>query len=209
MTAINTIVLDAADDHDAAKFYRSTFGTRIPVLIRESDAASEGFRGFTIGFDVASPSAVDEVYARAIKSGAFQVKLPKRQMWGGYSGVVRTPDDAVVKIATTEKKSGATDDTSVQRTVLLLGVADVKASKLFYVDHGLAVAKSYGSKYVEFEPQGGNVTLGLYKRAGLAKEFGVPSDGTGSSRLTVHADVSPFADPDGFEWGSAGVEAGR
>jgi hypothetical protein len=35
--------------------------------------------------------------------------------------------------------------------VLLLGVADVAASKRFYVDHGLAVAKSFGRKYVQFD----------------------------------------------------------
>ena len=35
--------------------------------------------------------------------------------------------------------------------MLLLGVADVKASKRFYVDRGLAVGKSFGSKYVEFD----------------------------------------------------------
>ena len=35
--------------------------------------------------------------------------------------------------------------------MLLLGVDDVKATKQFYVDHGLAVGKSFGSKYVEFD----------------------------------------------------------
>src|SRR5690606_15256237 len=35
-------------------------------------------------------------------------------------------------------------------SVLLLGVADVASGKRFYADRGLAVAKSYGRKYVEF-----------------------------------------------------------
>ena len=35
--------------------------------------------------------------------------------------------------------------------MLLFGVADIGASKRFYADRGLTVAKSYGGKYVEFE----------------------------------------------------------
>jgi hypothetical protein len=34
--------------------------------------------------------------------------------------------------------------------VLQLGVADVAASKRFYVDRGLTVTKSYGRRYAEF-----------------------------------------------------------
>jgi hypothetical protein len=34
--------------------------------------------------------------------------------------------------------------------VLLLGAADVAASKRFYLDRGLEVARSFGRKYVEF-----------------------------------------------------------
>ena len=35
--------------------------------------------------------------------------------------------------------------------VLLLGVEDVKATKAFYTGHGMAVGKSFGSKYVELD----------------------------------------------------------
>jgi catechol 2,3-dioxygenase-like lactoylglutathione lyase family enzyme len=87
--------------------------------------------------------------------------------------------------------------------VLLLGVADVAASKKFYVDHGLAVAKSFGRKYVQFATPSGPVKLGLYGRRALAKDAGVPADGTGSHRLTIGSDAGPFTDPDGFAWEAA------
>ena len=67
--------------------------------------------------------------------------------------------------------------------MLLLGVADVAASKRFYVERGLAVAKSFGRKYVEFATRVGSVTLALYGRRALAKDAGVAPDGTGSHRL--------------------------
>jgi hypothetical protein len=90
--------------------------------------------------------------------------------------------------------------------VLLLGAADVPASKRFYVDRGLAVARSFGRKYVEFDMPSGAVTLGLYGRRALAKDAGVAQEGTGSHRLIIGGDAGPFTDPDGFEWEPAPVE---
>jgi catechol 2,3-dioxygenase-like lactoylglutathione lyase family enzyme len=84
--------------------------------------------------------------------------------------------------------------------VLLLGVADMAASKRFYVDHGLTVAKSFGRKYVEFATESSPVKLALYGRGALAKDAGVPPEGTGSHRLVIGSDAGPFTDPDGFGW---------
>jgi hypothetical protein len=87
--------------------------------------------------------------------------------------------------------------------VLLLGVADVAASKRFYLDHGLAVAKSFGRKYVEFDTPSSAVKLALYGRRALAKDAGVAVGGTGSHRLTIGGDAGPFTDPDAFAWEAA------
>ncbi|MEJ1087555.1 hypothetical protein WDU99_04410 [Microbacterium sp. Mu-80] len=85
--------------------------------------------------------------------------------------------------------------------MLLLGVADVKASRKFYEQHGASVAKSFGGTYAEFST--GPVTLALYKRAGLAKQVGLSdATGSGSHRLAVHAD-GEFTDPDGYIWSAA------
>ena len=91
--------------------------------------------------------------------------------------------------------------------MLLLGVEDVKASKQFYVDRGLAVAKSFGSKYVEFD------AAGLAGQAG-ALQRGVPPprtpasppDGSGSHRIVIGSDAGPFTDPDGFAWEAVGPQ---
>jgi catechol 2,3-dioxygenase-like lactoylglutathione lyase family enzyme len=85
--------------------------------------------------------------------------------------------------------------------VLLLGVEDVKASKQFYVGRGMTVVRSFGGKYAEFASgESGPVKLALYKRGGLAKDLGVPADGTGSHRIVLGSTTGPFTDRDGFAW---------
>ncbi len=84
--------------------------------------------------------------------------------------------------------------------MLLLGVRDVKATKQFYLDRGLAVAKSFGSKYVEFDTPSSPIRLALYSRRAAAKDAGVSPDGTGSHRIVIGSDAGPFTDPDGFAW---------
>ena len=79
----------------------------------------------------------------------------------------------------------------------------------FYIDRGLAVAKSYGSKYVEFDTGSSPVKFALYGRRALAKDAGVTPDGTGSHRLMIGSDAGPFTDPDGFEWKAASLAGAR
>ena len=93
----------------------------------------------------------------------------------------------------------------IDQIVLLLGAADVAASKRFYVDRGLAVAKSFGRKYVEFTTPSSPVKLALYGHRALAKDAGVPPGGTGSHRLAIGSDAGPFTDPDGFAWEAASL----
>ena len=87
--------------------------------------------------------------------------------------------------------------------MLLLGVADIAATKRFYVDQGLEVAKSFARKYVEFDAPAGAVKLALYGRRALAKDAGTPPDGSGSHRIVIGSDARPFTDPDGFTWEAA------
>ena len=88
--------------------------------------------------------------------------------------------------------------------MLLLGVADVAASKRFYTDRDLEVARSFGRKYGQFATA--PITLALYGRRALAKDAGVSPDGTGSHRIVIRSDAGPFTDPDGFAWEAAAVE---
>lgn len=82
--------------------------------------------------------------------------------------------------------------------MLLLGVTDVKATKQFYVDRGLGVAKSFGSKYVEYDAA--PIKLALYSRLAAAKDAGVSPQGSGPHRVAVITDLGAFTDPDGFVW---------
>ena len=112
----------------------------------------------------------------------------------------RTPDGTTWKIATSAKKDTAPATRHVDEVVLLLGVADVAASKRFYVEQGLAVGKSFGRVYVEFAAGSSAVKPALYRRRALAKDVGVSPEGSGSHRITINGDTGAFTDPDGFPW---------
>jgi uncharacterized glyoxalase superfamily protein PhnB len=201
MISIDHIVLEATDPHAAAKFYREALQLDERVQVRETHESSEGFRGFTMGLDVADPAAADRILAAAGAVGAEILKPAAAQPWGGYSGVIRTPDGAVIKVATSDNKKSDSDAT-IQRVVLLLGVEHVAVTKEHYVNAGMEIATEAGNKYIEFSPAAGRITLGAYKRDGLAKEFAVAPEGSGSHRMAIVAAGPSLVDPDGFAWES-------
>ncbi len=200
MAAISAVTLEVTDTTAAAAFYEA-LGVSSLVKVASGESASTGFRGYTLSLVVAQPSTVDAFVAAAVEAGAKTVKPVTKSFWG-YGGTFQAPDGAVWKIASSSKKDTGPATLQYEDLVLLLGVEDVKATKQFYVDHGLAVEKSYGSKYVQFAGTPGTVTLGLYKRAALAKDAGVPADGNGSHRISM-AGAGSFTDPDGFAWEGA------
>lgn len=200
MNSIEAVVLDADDPAGAEQFYERAFGLGGRVRVRAGEGAGSGFRGYTLSLVVAQPSIVRGLVGAAIEAGASEVKPVTKSLWG-YGGVVRAPDGALWKIATSAKKDTAPDSREVDDVVLLLGASDVLASKRFYVEQGLAVGKSFGRRYVEFTTPGDGIKLALYGRRALAKDAGVPPEGTGSHGLTITASGTPaFTDPDGFPW---------
>jgi uncharacterized glyoxalase superfamily protein PhnB len=202
MTSIEFVTLEAADPTAADHFYTAAFGSGTPVRLRASDAPTTGFRGFTLSLTVSQPAAVRGLVDAALDAGATPLKPAAKSFWG-YGGVVQAPDGTIWKVATSAKKDTGPATRQIDRIVLLLGAADVAASKRFYVDRGLAVAKSFGRKYVEFATASSPVGLALYGRRALAEDAGVPPDGTGSHRLMIGGDAGPFTDPDGFAWEAA------
>ena len=202
MVAIESVTLEVPDPTAAEVFYKAAFGLGDTVKVRASDEPTTGFRGFTLSLVVSQPSTVDSLIGTALDAGATALKPVKKSFWG-YGGVVRAPDGAIWKVATSSKKDKGPATRAFDDLVLLLGVADVKASKRFYVERGLAVGKSFGSKYVEFDTPSSQVKLALYGRGALAKDAGVPADGSGSHRVAVVSDAGSFTDPDGFSWESA------
>ncbi|HEX6451691.1 MAG TPA: glyoxalase [Trebonia sp.] len=206
MTSIESVILEVADPAAAERFYADAFGLGELVLVRASEAPTEGFRGFTLSLTVSQPGTVSNLIGAAVEAGATPLKPPAKSFWG-YGGVVRAPDGAIWKVATSTKKETGPATRDIDQVVLLLGAGDVAASKRFYVEHGLPVAKSFGHKYVEFATESSPVKLALYGRRALAKDAGVPSDGTGSHRLSVASDAGPFTDPDGFAWEAVPLNA--
>jgi len=202
MASIESVILEVADSTAAERFYRAAFGLGNQVRLRASEAPTTGFRGFTLSLTVSQPATVNGLIGAALDVGATTLKSAAKSFWG-YGGVVRAPDGTIWKIATSEKKDTGPATREIDQIVLLLGVADVAASKRFYVDRGLAVAKSFGRKYVEFAAGSSPVKLALYGRRALAKDAGVAPDGTGSHRLLIGTDTGPFTDPDGFAWEAA------
>ena len=201
MTSITAITLEAPDPAAAGDFYNNAFDLGDRLAVRPANGApSSGFRGFTLSLVVGQPSTVDALIGSAVAAGAKTIKDPKKSFWG-YGGVVQAPDGALWKVATSSKKDKGPATRAIEDMVVLLGVDDVKASKRFYVEHGLTVGKSFGGKYVEFAaaPNAG-VKLALYKRDALAKDAGVPPAGSGSHRIAIGSDAAAFVDPDGFVW---------
>jgi len=197
MATIEFVTIEVADTTAANRFYTSAFGLGTRVRLRASEAPTTGFRGFTLSLGVSQPATVNGLIAAALDVGATSLKPAAKSLWG-YGGVVQAPDGTIWTVASSAKKDTGPANRQIDAIVLQLGVADVAASKQFYVDRGFAVAKSYGGRYVELDT--GPVNLTLYKRRALAKVAGVSVDGTGSHRLTVGSDAGPFTDPDGFVW---------
>lgn len=204
MTSIESVTLGVSDPTAASAFYTAAFGLGRHVDVRAADAPTTGFRGFTMSLVVSQPSTVDSLVGTALDGGATQLKPVAKTFWG-YGGVVQAPDGAIWKVATSSKKDTGPATRQIDDIVLLLGVADVKASKRFYVDRGLPVKRSFGSNYVEFDAPASHIKLALYRRRALAKDAGVSADGTGSHRIVIGSDAGPFTDPDGFAWEAASV----
>jgi predicted lactoylglutathione lyase len=199
-TSLEYVTLEVDDLTAAERFYTAAFGLGPQVRLQASEAPTSGFRAFTLSLVVSQPASVNAFVRAALDAGATSLKPAGKQFWGGYSGVVQAPDGTIWKVATSSKKNTGAATREIDEIVLLLGVADFVASKRFYVDHGLQVAKSFARAYVEFAAPSKHIKLGVYKRRALAKDAGVSPDGSGSHRLVIASDAGPFTDPDGFAW---------
>ena len=202
MTSIASVTLEVPGPTAANAFHTVAFGLGPHLGVRTSQAPATGFRGFTLSLVVSQPATVNGLIGAALDAGATPLKPAAKSFWG-YGGVVQAPDGTIWKVATSAKKDTGPATRQIDQIVLLLGVADVAASKRFYVDRGLAVAKSFGRKYVEFATPSTHIKLALYGRRALAKDAGVSPDGTGSHRIVIGSDAGPFTDPDGFAWEAA------
>ncbi|MCP2164459.1 VOC family protein [Goodfellowiella coeruleoviolacea] len=206
MNSVDTITLEVADPTAAERFYTTAFGLDTQLRLRAAQEPSSGFLGFVLSLTVAQPADVNALVNAALDAGATSLKPATKSLWG-YGAVVQAPDGTIWKVATSAKKDTRPASRQIDDVVLLLGVADVAASKQFYLSRGLTVAKSFGRMYVEFAPGSGAVKLALYRRRALAKDVGVSPDGTGSHRIALGGATEPCTDPDGFAWETSAVPA--
>jgi predicted lactoylglutathione lyase len=202
VTSIDAVTLEVADPTAAAVFYKAAFDLGDRLQLTPSEAPTSGYRGFTLALGVSEPATVDALLGAAIDAGATALKPPKKSIWG-YGGVVQAPDGTIWKASSSAKKNSGPATREIDAVVLLLGVADIPASKQFYVERGLPVGRSFARKYVEFSTTG--IQLALLGRRALAKDAGVPPDGDGSHRIVIASDAGSFTDPDGFAWEAAGT----
>mgnify|MGYP000843948128 FL=1 len=63
------------------------------------DAVGQGFRGFTISYNVRSVQEVDDLIAVLKSRGVHVVKEPQKVFWGGYSSYIEDPDGNLWEIA--------------------------------------------------------------------------------------------------------------
>ena len=202
MTSIESVTLEVPGPAAAEAFCTAAFGLGDKVRLRASQAPATGFRGFMLSLVVSQPSTVDSLIGTALASGATTLKPAAKGFWG-YGGVVQDPGGAIWKVATSPKKDTGPATREADGFVLLPGTENVKAARQFYLDRGLAAAKSFGSKYVEFDTPSSPVRLALYSRRAAAKDAGVSPDGTSSHRIVISSDTGPFTGPDGFAWEAA------
>ncbi|GIG87868.1 VOC family protein [Plantactinospora endophytica] len=200
MSSIEAVTLEVPDPSAASAFYSEAFDLGARVRVRAAQTPTTGFRGFVMSLVVSQPNTVDSYFDTALNAGATPLKPAAKGFWG-YGGVLRDPYGTIWKIATSSKKNTGPASRHVDDIVLLLGVADVAATRRFYVERGLPVAKSFGRRYVEFATT--NIRLALYGRRAAAKDAGVSPDGSGAHRLVIGGSAGTYADPDGFEWEAA------
>lgn len=205
-TTIDSLTLDVPDVDVARSFYTEAFDLGDRLRFRAADAETAGFRGYTLSLVVSQPANVRALVDAAVAAGASVIKPVSKSLWG-VGGTIQAPDGAIWKVATSAKKDTAPPSRAVDEIVLLLGAEDVVASKAFYADRGIAVGKSFGRSYVQFDTGASPIGLGLYRHASLAKDAGVPAEGSGSHRITINGALGAAVDPDGFVWAPVAVTA--
>lgn len=200
---IASLTLEVSDPAASQSFYETALGVDSQVRARTADTPATGFRGFTISLVVGQPSTVDSLLETALTGGAKALKPAEKGLWG-YGAVVQDADGVIWKLATSAKKDKGPATRKIDDLVLLIGAVDMRASKRFYVEHGLPVKRSFPGRYVEFDAPAGGIKLALYPgRTGLAKDAGVSPIGDGPHGIAVNSSAGQFRDPDGFSWEAA------
>ena len=93
-------------EYGAVAFFDLQTGLKLALWPRKSISHDTGLplgnasaTEFTLGHNVASKAAVDEVMEQARSAGAFIVKPAQDTFWGGYAGYFQDPDRHLWEVA--------------------------------------------------------------------------------------------------------------
>ena len=93
-------------EHGAVAFFPLQQGVTLAIWPRDSIAHDTGLpkappspTELTIGHNVASREAVDDVMAQAVRAGATVIKTAADTFWGGYAGYFQDPDGHLWEVA--------------------------------------------------------------------------------------------------------------
>jgi uncharacterized protein len=93
-------------EHGAVAFFPLQQGLTLAIWPRDSIAHDTGLpkavpspTELTIGHNVGSREAVDDVMAQAVQAGAAVIKAATETFWGGYAGYFQDPDGHVWEVA--------------------------------------------------------------------------------------------------------------
>jgi len=93
-------------EHGAVAFFDLQAGLKMALWPRDDLAHDTGLSKsprssteLSMGHNVRSEAAVDEVMERAENAGATIVKRPVRTFWGGYAGYFADPDGHLWEVA--------------------------------------------------------------------------------------------------------------
>ena len=106
LTTIDSITLGATDPEASARFYRDAFDLDDRVRTVATDAATDGFRAFTVSLVAPQPANVTALFDAAVAAGAHILEPLAKSLWG-FGGVVQAPDGAIWNLATSTKKDTA------------------------------------------------------------------------------------------------------
>jgi catechol 2,3-dioxygenase-like lactoylglutathione lyase family enzyme len=93
-------------EHGAVAFFPLQHGLTLAIWPRDSIAHDTGLpkavpspTELTIGHNVGSREAVDDVMAQAMGAGATVIKPAAETFWGGYAGYFQDPDGHAWEVA--------------------------------------------------------------------------------------------------------------
>jgi hypothetical protein len=177
VTSIQSIILEMPDPTAASGYYGAAFDLGSRLDVRTSDTPSSRFRAFMLSLASSQPADVDELISSSVDAGATLLKPAEKSLWG-YGGTVQAHGRSDLEgrdVLEEEHRPGYLRD---RRRRAAAGSRGRTREQMVLRRPRPDRSGASGRAYVEFATDG--IQLGLYKRGALAKDAGVPPDGTGS-----------------------------